>query len=257
MSSDDSESISSDKLASSDDNTENNSSNSFGLPTTKTVLSDHRQFGHTQHERLYKLPYFSHLKNTFLCKICTVFYGDIPYPEHTSWGTWSHKEVVFKENPSKKLLRHGESKSHKKAILAKANLSNGESIASKNNKDWAHANKLYINKLVQIVHFLSRDNVAVNRLYPKFIELLSSELQEPIIKQYLDACAKNATYISHETCDSLIHSPDNYFVAKSNERIKKCDDTVLYADESMSVARKEMLGIFLAIFDEMKKKKKK
>ena len=98
--------------------------------------------------------------------------------------------------------------------------------------------------------------MAVNRLYPKLIELLSSELQEPIIKQYLDACAKNATYISHETCDSLIHSPDNYFVAKSNERIKKCDDTVLYADESMSVARKEMLGIFLAIFDEMKKKKK-
>ena len=44
LSSDDSESISSDELASSDDNTENNTSNSFGLPTTKTVVSDHRQF---------------------------------------------------------------------------------------------------------------------------------------------------------------------------------------------------------------------
>ena len=35
LSSDDSESISSDKLASSDDDTENNPTNSFGLPTTK------------------------------------------------------------------------------------------------------------------------------------------------------------------------------------------------------------------------------
>ena len=65
---------------------------------------------------------------------------------------------------------------------------------------------------------------------------------------------KNATYISHETCDSLIHSFDNYFLTKSNERIKKCDDIVIYADESTSAARKEMLGIFLAIFDEMDKK---
>ena len=123
LSSDDSESISSDKLASSDDDTENNPSNSLGLPTTKTVLSDHRQFDHTQYERLYKWLYFSHLKNGFMCKICTVFYDDSPCP-------WSHKGLVFKENPGKKLRRHGKSKSHKKVILAKANLTIEESIAS-------------------------------------------------------------------------------------------------------------------------------
>ena len=83
-----------------------------------------------------------------------------------------------------------QSRSHKKAIIAKANLTIEESIAFKNNKDRAHANELYIGKLVQIVHFLSRNNLAVKRLYPKFVEFLSSELQEPIIKQYLDTCAK-------------------------------------------------------------------
>ena len=83
--SDDSESISSDELASSDDNTENNPSNSFGWPTTKTVLSDHRQFDQPQYEWLYKWLYSSHQKkNGFMCKICTVFYGDSPLPEHTS-----------------------------------------------------------------------------------------------------------------------------------------------------------------------------
>ena len=142
----------------------------------------------------------------------------------------------------------------KKAILAKANLTTEESIASKNNEERAHANELYTGKLVQIVHFFSSNNLVVKCLYPKFVEFLSSELQEPIIKQYLDTCAKNATYISHETCDSLIHSLDNYFLTKSNECINKCNDIVIYADESTSVARKEMLGIFLATFDEMDKK---
>ena len=189
-----------------------------------------------------------------LGKICTVFYGGSPHPEHTSRRTWSHKDVVFKENPGKKLRQHGKSKSHKKAIFAKANLTIEKSIASKNNEDQVHANELYISKLVHIVHFLSRNNVAVKRLYPKLVEFLSSELQERIIKQYLDICAKNATYISHETCDSLIHLPENYFLTKSNERIKKYDDIVLYADESMTAARKEMLGIFLAIFDKTEKK---
>ena len=75
--------MTSDELASSDDDAENNPSNSFGLPATKTVLSDHRQLDHTQYERGNKWLCFSHLKNGFMCKICTVFYGDSPCPEHT------------------------------------------------------------------------------------------------------------------------------------------------------------------------------
>ena len=58
-----------------------------------------------------------------MCKICTVFYDDSPCP-------WSHQGLVFKENPGKKLRRHGKSKSHKKVIFAKANLTIEESIAS-------------------------------------------------------------------------------------------------------------------------------
>ena len=193
LSSDDSERIRSDKLASSDDDTENNLSNRFSLPTTKTVLSDYRQFDHTQDQRIYKWLYFSHLKIGFICKICSVFYGESPCPEHTSRGAWSHKGVEFKENPGKKLHRHGKSKSHKKAILGKANLTIQESIASKNNKDRVHTNELYIGKLVQIVHYLSRNNLAVKRWYSKFAEFLSFKSQEFIIKQYLDTCAKNAT----------------------------------------------------------------
>ena len=69
--------------------------------------------------------------------------------------------------------------SHKKGILTKANLPIEESIASKNNKERAHANELYIGKLVQIVHFLSRNNLAVKHLYPKFVEFLSANYKSP------------------------------------------------------------------------------
>ena len=105
-----------------------------------------------------------------MCKICTVFYDDRPCPEHNSRGAWFHKGIVFKENPSKKLHQHGKSKSHKKAILAKADLAIEESIASKNNEDPVHANELYIGKLVQIVHFLPRNNLTVKCLNPNLLK---------------------------------------------------------------------------------------
>ena len=65
-------------------------------------------------------------------------------------------------------------------------------------------NELYIGKLVQIVQFLAQNNLSVKSLYPKFVDFLVNERQEPIIKQYLDTCSKNASYSSHEICDSLI-----------------------------------------------------
>ena len=117
--------------------------------------------------------------------------------------------IVFKENPDKKLRRNGETKFDKKAVLSKVNVTIQESIASKNNEDQTNGNKLCIGKLVQIVHFLLKNNLSLKRLYPKFVEFLSSELQEPIKKHYLDTRAK--TYISCETCVSLIHSLGNYF----------------------------------------------
>ena len=162
--------------------------------------------------------------------------------------------LYLKKIQVKKLHQHGKWKYQKKAILAKAKLTIEESIVSNNHEDQAHAQKLYTGKLVETVQFLSRNNLAVKRLYPKFVEFFPSKLQEPIIKQYLDTCAKNATYILHEAYDSLIHSLDDHFFRKSNERIKKYDDTIIYTDESVSSARKEMLGTFLAIFDKMDKK---
>ena len=61
------------------------------------------------------------------------------------------------------------------------------------------ANTLYISKLIRVAHFLAINNIPVRSLHPKMINFLSYELEEPIIKQYLDNCPSNALYTSHET----------------------------------------------------------
>ena len=253
---DDFDDISSDEVASSGDNDEPNNTNDFTFAPKESILSDLRQFDHTRYEQLYQWLYYSHYKKGFMCKVCTVMYGDRPCPNHGSRGAWSHKGVILKKNPGKKLRRHARSEDHEKAMVLKTNMTIEESMSVIQNEDRIHANELYIGKLVQIVHFMSRNNLSVKTLYPKFVEFLSSELQEPIIKQYLDTCAKNATYISHETCDSLIYSINKYFLKATDDRIKESENFVLYADESTSEARKEMLGIFIGIFDEVDKELK-
>ena len=81
-------------------------SNDDEFPNSTTLNKDHQLFYHTTYERLYNCLYCSYSKNGFMCKICTVFYGDNPEPAHSSKGTWSHKGVLFKDNPGKKLW-HG------------------------------------------------------------------------------------------------------------------------------------------------------
>ena len=75
------------------------------------------------------------------------------------------------------------------------------------------------------------------------INFLSYELEEPIIKQYLDNGPRNASYTSH----------DKYLSEQTNERLKLSADIVLFADEASNTVRKEMPGIFISSFDEKKR----
>ena len=85
------------------------------------------------------------------------------------------------------------------------------------------------------------------------INFLSYEVEEPIIKQYLDNCPSSALYTSGKTCDSFISCIDKYLWEQTKERLKLLADIVLFADEASNTARKEMLGIFISLFDEKNK----
>ena len=109
-------------------------------------------------------------------------------PTNLNYGAWSHTPVTFHDNADKKLECHNSTESHKQAILGLVNLHIEDTIGSwakEKSQERHEANNLYIGKLICIVHFLPRNILPVKSLYQKFIEFLSNELEEPIIKQHL------------------------------------------------------------------------
>ena len=146
-------------------------------------------------------------------------------------GAWSHVEVRFKDNSGKKLKLQNDSESHKKAVLTITNLKIDRTL----NKADQHArdekrqtNALYIEKLLRIIHFIARNNLAVlklkGRLYPKVTCFLANELHEPIVKQYLEKCPKNAAYDSSDSCDASLN-PLNLHVKEKCVRARmEADD---------------------------------
>ena len=81
-----------------------------------------------------------------------------------------------------------------------------ESISAVRTEDCSNANTLYITKLIQIAQFFCRNNLPVKFMFPKFINFLADEMQQPMIKQYFDSCNKNATYTSSDSCDFFLQA---------------------------------------------------
>ena len=93
-------------------------------------------------------------------------------------------------------------------MLTNTSFEVGLSRADKDTKNEKKAsNELYISKLIKLTHFLACNNLSVKELYPKMVEFLSGEMEESVIKQYLDSAAKNATY----SCDSFLKAMNSYF----------------------------------------------
>ena len=91
---------------------------------------------------------------------------------------------------------------------------------------------MYVEKLMRIVHFVARNHLPVKELYPKMITFLSDEINEPIIKQYLEKCLKNAAYDSSDSCDSIIVFLNSHLKEKSISTIANAVDLVIFSDEA-------------------------
>ena len=107
-----------------------------------------------------------------------------------------------------------------------------------------NTNELYISKLIKIVHFLGRNNLPVKELYPKLIKFLAEEIEESIIKQYLESAPMNATYDSSGSCDGFLLSLNQFLQNLSDKELQLAVDIVVFADEATSLARKEMISLF-------------
>ena len=170
---------------------------------------------------MYTWLYYNQSERVYMCKVCEVYYGNSPHSSGSNRGAWSHVGVKFNNNLGKKIRRYKKSSYLNKAVLAIMNLKIQDTIekSDEEEENRKSANKMYVGKLIKIIHFLARNNLSVKSLYPKMIEFLSEELEEPIRKQYLDYCPKSATYTSHETCDSLLSSLDSFLWEQTRNKI--------------------------------------
>ena len=189
-----SDSLSSAKL-STDEEIHPSGSNEMRFANSEEIRRDHRLFDERRYEKEFTWLYYKFNKKGYLCKICEVFYRESSAKPGGSTGTWSHNAVIFKDNLGKKLTRHDKSETHKDAMNSLTNLKikdQFEKIDGPTNREKNKANELYIEKLIRIVHFLAHNNLPVKELYLKMTKFLSDEINEPVIKQYVEKCLKNA-----------------------------------------------------------------
>ena len=73
------------------------------------------------------------------------------------------------------------------------------------------------------------------------IKYLSDEINEPIVKQYLETCPKNAAYHSSDSCDSTLVALNSHLKKKSINTLIDAVDLAIFADEATSAARKEIM----------------
>ena len=163
---------------------------------------------------MYDWLYYSQVDDGYMCNICEFFYGKSPVPTGRGRGAWSHNAVIFHGNAGKKLQCHAKQKLHTNAILAITFTRTDEALLGPTGiQEKTNTNKMYVSKLIKIVHFLGKHNLPIQELYPVLLHFLAFDLEEPVTKQYLGNCPKNTTYNSHNTPDSLI-SALNEFIKK-------------------------------------------
>ena len=158
-----------------------------------------------------------------MCKTCETFFGNQGCPISQGRGAWSHYGVVLRDNLGKKFCRHNKSKSHVHAeeMKTQVQIEKTLNMADKETrKEKENTNELYISKLIKIVYFLGRNSLPVKELYPKLIKFLVEEIEEPIIKQFLESAPMNVTYDSSDSCDGFLLSLNQFLQNLSDKELQ-------------------------------------
>ena len=231
----------SDSDESSDEEQEESIASTSGFAPKESITKDLRLYDETGYGKLYTWLYFSQAFHGYLCKRCKFFYRKKAVPSGKGREAWSHKAIVFKDNPGIKLRRHANLKPHKDALESLTHLRVEDTLScredSRGKKE--SANELYVTKLIRIVHFLARHNLAIKDLYKPLVNFIAFELEEPVTKQYLENCAKHAIYGSHGTCDSLTDSINEYLKKETDEKLCNASDIVTILTKQQVLLKKK------------------
>ena len=180
-----------------------------------------------------------------MCKICEKY----PYNAGPARGAFSVRPCVNTEHPTHAFKQHEKSGIHqrleKKLYKSENELKEALQRAELSLVEKAKVNTLYITKCIHTIHYLIRKNIAVNTNYADLIRFFATELQEPITKQYLNTCPKNAIYTITMAAKSLLAAMNIYFEKLNMREIKEACFLCLYPDEAESSRHKENFSMFL------------
>ena len=159
---------------------------------TFSEKEDKSCYGSTTWEEDYKWLYYSQSKRGWMCKICELY----PYSSGPSRGAFSTKPCVNTTHPGQAFKQHNESANHKRfeikqlgtcALSVYDQLIVGTERINLNKK---HTNQIYMRKCVHTIIFLIMRNIAILKNYGDMINFIATKLEQPITKQYLEACQK-------------------------------------------------------------------
>ena len=66
----------------------------------------------------------------------------------------------------------------------------------------------------------------------------------------LNSCSKKASYNSEDSCDAILSSLNSHLKEVLIKMLVEAEDIPIFADEATSAAQKEMMGLFISVFDE-------
>ena len=184
-----------------------------------------------------------------MCKICEKY----PYTGGSPKGAFSTRVCENTAHPSYAFRQHGSSERHirleKKTIgSGPVKMTDALAVSKAQIINKQYVNKLYLSKCIDSIFFMVREHWPLTDNYGDLINFLPNRIQEPITKQDLNSCPKNATYLSNTTAESLLDAMNFYYESESLNEIRDALFICLYADEAENSSHKECFAMFLTYY---------
>ena len=132
---------------------------------------------------------------------------------------------------------------YKKSLIRSGSVEMANVLAASKaqNVNRQYVSKLYLQKCISPMFFMIKKHWTLTDNYDDLLNFLANRIQEPITKQYLNSCPKNASYLSNMTAESLLDTMN--FCYKSENLSEICDASFacLYTNEAENSCHKNVL----------------
>ena len=210
--------------------------------------SDKRYSGSSKYED-HSWLYLSQTHRGWIGKICEKY----PSSGSSSKGAFSTSACENTTHSSHAFRQHESSGRHirleKKTIgSGSAEMTDALAVSKAQNIKRQYVNKLYLSKCMDSIFFMIKKHCPLTDNYGDLINFLENRIQEPITKQYLHSCPKNATYLSNMTAESLLDVMSFYYESEILNEIRDAPFLCLYPDEAENLSHKECFAMFLTYY---------